>query len=279
MAQDYDVSLKLFFRYSKGLIAHAVFGDAGVAEWLNVEQPRVNNPRADLLARCGDGTLRHVEIETSNDPQMPRREAEYYLGFWRLLDEHVEQILLFASPHPLTMSPVFETPSMRYQFRILDLKTWDGEPLLASDDWGDNVLALLTAVEQERVLQRVEAQIRKLDGEEQQNAANLFAIISGIMGMEETVLKRVSMIDIMENKILGPAIRKGIEQGRTEGRTEGRIEGRAEGERLVLSRQLTIKFGPLPESALARLRRASETELSSWVDRVLTAHTLDEVFN
>ncbi len=91
------------------------------------------------------------------------------------------------------------------------------------------------------------------------------------------------MIDIMENKILGPAIRKGIEQGRTEGRaegrTEGRIEGRAEGERLVLSRQLTTKFGPLPEAVLGRLRTASETELSSWVDRVLTAHTLDEVFN
>ena len=61
---------------------------------------------------------------------------------------------------------VFETPSMRFEFRILDLKTWDGEPLLASEDWGDNVLALLTPVEQERVLQRVEEQIHKLNGEE-----------------------------------------------------------------------------------------------------------------
>ena len=55
---------------------------------------------------------------------------------------------------------------MRFEFRILDLKTWDGEPLLASEDWGDNVLALLTPVEQERVLQRVEEQIHKLNGEE-----------------------------------------------------------------------------------------------------------------
>ena len=123
MPHDYDVSLKLLFRYSKGLIAHALFGDAGVTEWLNVEQPRVNNPRADLLARCGDGKLRHVEIETTNDPDMARRKAEYYLGFWRLLDEHVEQVLLFASQRPLTVSPVFETPSMRFEFRILDLKT------------------------------------------------------------------------------------------------------------------------------------------------------------
>ena len=64
MPHDYDVSFKLLFRYSKGLIVHALFGDAGVTEWLNVEQPRVNNPRADLLARCGDGRLRHVEISS-----------------------------------------------------------------------------------------------------------------------------------------------------------------------------------------------------------------------
>jgi len=168
------------------------------------------------------------------------------------------------------MRPVFETPSMRYEFRILDLKTWNGEQLLASEDWGDNVLALLTAVEQERVLQRVEEQGRKLEGEEQQNAANLFVIISGIMGIEETVVKRVHMIDIMENKVLGPAIRQGIEQGKALGIELGQMQ--------ALSRQLTKKFGPLPDPVMTRLHGASEAELLSWIDRVLTARTLDEVF-
>ena len=266
MPHDYDVSLKLLFRYSKGLIAHALFGDAGVTEWLNVEQPRVNNPRADLLARCGDGKLRHVEIETTNDPDMARRKAEYYMGFWRLLDQHVEQVLLFASRRPLTMSPVFETPSMRFEFRILDLKTWDGEPLLASEDWGDNVLALLTPVEQERVLQRVEEQIHKLNGEEKHDAANLCMIISAIMGIGAEVVKRIHMIDIMELEVIGPAIRQGIEQG-------------IELIRQVVSRQLTTRFGPLPDHAVTRLHRASQAELLSWADRVLTARTLDEVFS
>jgi hypothetical protein len=268
MAQDYDVSLKLLFRYSKGIIARTLFGDARVTDWLNVEQPRVKNLRSDILARCGDdGGLRNVEFESSNDPDIPRSKADYYMGFWRLLNEHVEQVVLYAGKQPLTISPVFKTPSMTYYFRILDLKTFDGEPLLASEDWGDNILALLTPVEQERVLQRVEAQIRKLDGEEQQNAASIFVILSGIMGIEETVVKRVHMIDIMENKVLGPAIRHGIEQGKTEG------------ERGTLSRLLTRKFGPLSDDALARLQRASETELFDWIDRVLTARTLDEVFH
>jgi hypothetical protein len=252
MPHNYDVSLKLLFRYSKGLIAHALFGDAGVIEWISVEQPRVNNPRADLLARCGDGRLRHVEIQTSNDPGMARRNAEYYMGFWRLLDEHVEQVLLFASQRPLTMSPVFETPSMRFEFRILDLKIWDGEPLLASEDWGDNVLALLTDVEQERVLQRVEAQLHKLNGEEKHDAANLCMIISAIMGIGTEVVKRIHMIDIMELEVIGPAIRQGIEQGIEQGKTLGT--------RGTLSRLLTLKFGPLSDHALARLELAAENE-------------------
>ena len=82
------------------------------------------------------------------------------------------------------------------------------------------------------------------------------------------------MIDIMENKILGPAIRQGLEQGRL----EGRIEGRLEGERGVLLRQLARKFGSLPDSIATRVQKASDSELSSWIDIILTARTLDEIF-
>ena len=61
------------------------------------------------------------------------------------------------------------------------------------------------------------------------------------------------MIDVMENKVLGPAIRQGLEQGRREGRMEGRMEGRVEGRveglsegmTLLLKTQLEIRFGSL----------------------------------
>jgi hypothetical protein len=108
---------------------------------------------------------------------MGRRQAEYYLGFQRLLGEHVEQIVLYIGREPMRLRPLFETPTMRYEFQLLDIREADGESLLASDDWGDNLLALLTQVEQERVLQRVEQQIRKLKGEEQETAARLLVIM------------------------------------------------------------------------------------------------------
>jgi hypothetical protein len=73
------------------------------------------------------------------------------------------------------------------------------------------------------------------------------------------------MIDIMENRVIGPAIRHGIEQGIPKGM------------RSVLSRQLTVKFGPLPHRVVAQLDEATEDELLGCAERVLTAATLDEV--
>jgi hypothetical protein len=261
MAQQYDVSFKLLFHHSKGLLARRLFGGP-VVEWVNVEQPKVTNLRVDLLARLEDGSLRHVEVQAKNDPDMGRRLAEYHLGFLRLLGKHVEQVVLYVGREPLRMAPVFETPAMRYEFQLLDIRDVDGEPLLASEDWGDNLLALLTSVEQERVLQRVERQIRSLKGEEQETAARLFVIVSGIIGLEGAVVERLNMIDIMENKVLGPAILKGM----------------LKGEVAMLTGQLEEQFGPVPDWVTEKLASANEAELMAWSKRILHAGTLNDVF-
>jgi len=72
--------------------------------------------------------------------------------------------------------------------------------------------------------------------------------------------------------------RTSISLAKKEGRAEGRLEGRAAGERLLLHRQLARRFGELPAYVLDRLEGATEAELESWADRILTASTLDDVF-
>ena len=61
-------------------------------------------------------------------------------------------------------------------------------------------------------------------------------------------------------------------------RDEGRQQGRQEGERAVIARLLRRRFGELPSAISAQLRSASEAELEAWVDNVLDATTLQEVF-
>ncbi len=303
MAQQFDVSLKALFRHSRGVMSRALFGGP-VTEWLNVEQPDVRNPRADLLARGPDGKLRHVELQSRNDPEMGFRELDYYVGFRRLLKEHVEQIVLYAGREPLTMRPAFESPSTEHRFRILDLREMDGEDLLLSDDWGDNALALLTQANRERVIQAVEKRLRSLEGDDQQEAARTFVLISGILGIEEAIGRRLEtdMIDVMENKVLGPAIRKGIAQGIEQGRREGIEEGIErgmeqgrregivkgveigvekgvdEGMRQALKVLVKSRFGSLPRWASMLIDKSSRQEIEQLIAGASAAPTLEALF-
>jgi predicted transposase YdaD len=79
--------------------------------------------------------------------------------------------------------------------------------------------------------------------------------------------------------IINEAQEKGLELGIKKGRLEGVTEGVTEGERAVLVRLLTRRFGPLPKSAAARIRRANLATLERWTDCVLTARTLDDVLD
>lgn len=267
MAQRFDVSLKTLFRYSHGVVSRMLFGGR-VKEWLNVEQPKVRNVRVDMLARLADGSIRHVDLQTGNDSKMPQRMAEYYMGFWRLLGKHVEQVVLYAGRERLTMKSEFRTPCMRHKYRIFNLRKMDGEELLASRDWGDNALALLTKADRERVFQVVARRLRKLKGDEQADAARTFVLLSGILGIEEEVGRRLredDMIDMMQNKILGPALRVGLAQGRQEALAE------------TVAAQARRRFGRLPARVRAQIRAADEATLRKWSLAVLDAPTLQDM--
>ncbi len=81
--------------------------------------------------------------------------------------------------------------------------------------------------------------------------------------------------------------KRGLREGRQEGRREGRREGRQEGlqqgkllgEARLLEQLLELKFGKLPRPLRDRLSAADSQTLSEWVGRVLTAQTVDQVFN
>jgi hypothetical protein len=71
---------------------------------------------------------------------------------------------------------------------------------------------------------------------------------------------------------------EGRMQGRKEGREEGREEGRTQGRQEMLRDMLVKRFGTLPSAVEDRLSRASEAELKTWGLALLTAPTLQSVF-
>lgn len=69
-----------------------------------------------------------------------------------------------------------------------------------------------------------------------------------------------------------------LAKGRSEGRVEGRVEGWRQGQVMVLRRQLERRFGGLPPEVLTRLEAASAADLERWIDQVLDATSLADLF-
>jgi hypothetical protein len=271
MAHRYDVSLKaLFLREGDGIIRRLLFGGR-VTEHLATEQPQMFNHRADMIVRTEDGSLHQVEFQTSNEAGFAVRMLEYYAYLIRVHRQHVIQTVLYLGREPIRLERTYVSPSMNFRFGMVNLREYDAEPLLASLDWADNVLALLAKGEPEKALATVLARLHVMKGEDQDWAAGTLLQLSGILGMEEIVnerLKEVGMINLMENKVLGPLILKQFEEGRSEGRQEGR-QG-------LLQDLLTEKFGNLPAWAAQRLHGASAEELNVWAKRILHSTTLED---
>ena len=88
-------------------------------------------------------------------------------------------------------------------------------------------------------------------------------------------------IDILENEVLGPVYKRGLEQGRQEGlqeaRLEARQEGLREGELAMLRRQIEIRFGALPDWAAEKLAALPVSELEALCERLLDAGSVEEL--
>lgn len=69
-----------------------------------------------------------------------------------------------------------------------------------------------------------------------------------------------------------------IEEGVAKGLERGRVEGRVEAQRDTLVRLLTLRFGEVPESIRERIAAATAEDLSTWTDRVITAHGIGPIF-
>src|SRR5271165_4381632 len=91
-----------------------------VTEWLNVDLPRSQNRRVDLLGRLADGRLLHIELQSANDRNMPFRMAEYALAITRRYGEYPVQLLIYVGNAKLRMKPEFRKEGMHCWYRQVD---------------------------------------------------------------------------------------------------------------------------------------------------------------
>ena len=134
-----------------------------IHRWLNVELPEVRNLRVDLLGEAKDQTLIHLELQSTNDPAMPLRMAEYCLRVWRQFKRFPRQVLLYVGEPAFAMDCEWRGPDVWFRYRAVDIRDLNGQQLLESPEVGDNVIALLTRLrDQEEAVRHIVSRIASL---------------------------------------------------------------------------------------------------------------------
>ena len=169
-------------------------------------------------------------------------------------------------------------------------KLLDFEPQLAELPHHANPFALVTAAHLSALRTRADVD-RRLAAKRQlvrllyrqgwgkQRVLDLFAVLDWMLRLpppqEHQVWQDIEAIERSAGmKYVTSVERMFIEQGLSQGLSQGRQEGQLE----LVTRQLTRRFGPLPEWATARLQAADASQLEQWADRVLDAPSLEAVF-
>ncbi len=277
---QYDVVLKILLQQS----LHRITGST-ITRWLPTELPKVQNLRIDLLGETSGGELIQIEVQSTNDPGIPFRMLEYLVVITRLHGRVPKQIVLYVGKQPLQMASEFKWADGEARFTLIDMLTLNGEALLASPEPSDNVLGVLTRLEDHRTaLRRILESLSKLQRDQADFYYRALLILAGLRGLEKVVQEEAKImlaIDISENKVLGPAYKRAVEEGHEkglqEGLQEGRKEGLHEGQVILLRQLIEHKFGALPSWAEQRLLQSSGPELEQFGLSVLDAHTLEDL--
>ncbi len=257
--------------------------------WLNVELPDVTQPRVDLLFETinqitSARRLIAMELQSTNDPLIPLRMAEYSLRVYRIYKQFPEQHVLYVGSDELRMPSALISPNHTCRYHIFDIRQLDAEILLNSPFPADSVIAILAHYsERPEIIQRILMRIGKLEKAAGSAAFSKLMILAGIRGLEETIQTEAETMpilnDIMDHRVIGPAIRKGIAQGLEQGRRESTEKARQEEAVAILRRQITKRFGTLPASFENRLTESSTAELEDLSERFVDATSITDLFD
>lgn len=268
-----DITLKdLLWQGAPGLLRQLT--GATAAEILATEYPDVRARRPDFVARLTDGRLFHLELQSTRDPDMALRMLEYYgLISGRYGKAPVTQMVLTVSDTVARVMPRgFSHPGLDLRYGVVSFESLDAAPLLASGRADDAVLAILCR--SPHIRDRIRAILMRLlvlEPPRRRDALARLMVLAGVRGLALPVQEEAKTmplrLEIQGNDFLEHVF------------AQGEARGEARGLAHALIRQTQRRFGPLPTAMDTRVRTASTDQLTRWLDRVIDAPTLDDVFS
>jgi hypothetical protein len=269
----YDVTLKTLLMDGAPALLTQLAGTSAV-RFKPAEYPVTISRHVDLVGRIdGKGKpLLHTEVQSFNDPRIAGRMLGYY---WVLIEDdpdvEVIQTVLYVGSEPMRMPEGLSRPGLTLKYRVIDARTLDPTPLLASDSVADVVASFLCRADnmEERIREIIERLRVVCAGDDPALGEALSRLV--LLGdlrragtiIEKEIRDMPIQVNIEENPILLRLYTRGLNEGKAEGKAE------------MLMRQMRHRYGALPETAVATILEAQPADLDLWADAIFEAESLD----
>ena len=116
-------------------------------EFINKELKRIEKREADIVAKCmidGKEAIFHLEIQNSNDKNMPYRMLRYYIDIRQKYPKlPIYQYLLYTSNKKLSMKNYISENNLNFNYKLIDMREIDCEEFIKIDTPDSLVLAVL----------------------------------------------------------------------------------------------------------------------------------------
>jgi predicted transposase YdaD len=242
----------------------------------------------DLVLRLADGSLAHLEFQTTSAATDLRRFYRYHVALSEHYDCPVHTIVLYG-PGIRQVPTTLDRGSMHYQIRPLYLGQRDGEQVVA------RLRARSERGERWTAAEHVEAMLLPLMGRQRPLPllvtevaaasavlphAERLDLLGSLLGLAYNYLETGTAEQLLEAlhtmNVFEELIAESVLRGRVEGRVEGRQEGMVAGRQQAVLHALRKRFGalsPILDQQIEALR--DEQRLILLFDAALDTESLE----
>ncbi len=242
-----------------------------------------------LLDGQREWVMIHIEIQCQQQAAFAERMFLYHARLYERHRQPIASLALLADDRPDWRPESFDYQilgcKLALHFPVSKLLDWSGNDAQLADH--RNPFAILTRAHLATRATRDNPTLREHEkinlvralyrcGLDRQRVVDLFRVIDWMMKLprEQDMQFRQTMAILEEDLKM-----RYVTSIETLAKQEGLEQGLQQGQMRLLARLLTQRFGELPRWVDERLKSATEVEIQTWSDAILTSPSIDDVFS
>ena len=243
-------------------------------ELLETKFPKVEEKQADLVVRLEDNSIFHLELQLSDDKEMPNRMLYYALLIQNKHKIFPKQMVLYLGDKKINTPNFIKNERLFFEYEIRYIKDLECEVLIESEDINDNILAILCNVKDiNRLLRRLKEKLDRLSEKKREDYIRKLLYLIRLRPnfydiIDEDIRKEIGMsyiIDKENDPFFKEGIKRGIDIGKKKGLKEGMEKGLKQGieKGIVIGRLEGEKRGMEKGIVVGKLKGEREGKLKS----------------